>query len=610
MRARQTGQLLVAAVVLIVVIGTMVIAVSFLNVGNTQSATASGQSAKALYAANAGLDYTAYRFRSDATAFATTCANLNNVTQPVVASISSFTLTTTNVGLANTNLTAAIATTTATTPISVTSTAGFPSHGRMRVDSEEMAYTGKTATTFTGLRRGAAGTTANTHLNNAPVGSEAQCVVRSTGTAGSGSRILESSILPGPRAQFLDGGSVGIGTIATPLGSLPTTLPAVPAGSANIVIAAIALQSINATATQIAAGNLILRNATTATTLGSNQFVVWVGGSGGANNIDRDSRPQKTHFIVARDLNAAANQTYDVRATGNNAFSSGAAQILVINSPRLADASGSSGTVIVTTGGVTIASRATTFTAGNNIVIASVQINNNSGNRGRFIGATNLALLRGATTLSSNQYQITLDRGNAGGNTNQEYGYLLVATDNGAPANQTYSVVGTASGNLDGEAKIVILQGPAGSFVPGADTLVGTTATTLATNTAATFPPLAAGAGVALIASIQYNVTGNAGPYSVASNAEREIYNSVTQTSNNFPYLICSPSNVDPICSHFEGGSLWLQTFAGGTGAPTRTGSSFLTQSSVNTANAVRGAVKSLAIHLEPVADRLEIFPP
>jgi len=55
------------------------------------------------------------------------------------------------------------------TTITVASTAGFPERGRIRIDDEEILYTGKTATTFTGCTRGARGTTATSHSNGATV---------------------------------------------------------------------------------------------------------------------------------------------------------------------------------------------------------------------------------------------------------------------------------------------------------------------------------------------------------------------------------------------------------------------------------------------------------
>ena len=49
------------------------------------------------------------------------------------------------------------------TTLTVDSTEGFEDNGFIRVNKEVIAYTGKTATTFTGLTRGAAGTTAASH---------------------------------------------------------------------------------------------------------------------------------------------------------------------------------------------------------------------------------------------------------------------------------------------------------------------------------------------------------------------------------------------------------------------------------------------------------------
>ena len=72
----------------------------------------------------------------------------------------------------STTLSAAIAS--ATSPanggsITVASTVAFPSRGYVAVDSEYITYTGKTATTFTGITRGAMASTAASHSNSATV---------------------------------------------------------------------------------------------------------------------------------------------------------------------------------------------------------------------------------------------------------------------------------------------------------------------------------------------------------------------------------------------------------------------------------------------------------
>ena len=57
------------------------------------------------------------------------------------------------------------------TTITVDSTTGFPSTGTnyIKVDNEEISYTGITSTTFTGITRNVRGTTNASHLDNATV---------------------------------------------------------------------------------------------------------------------------------------------------------------------------------------------------------------------------------------------------------------------------------------------------------------------------------------------------------------------------------------------------------------------------------------------------------
>ena len=78
----------------------------------------------------------------------------------------------------NTTLAANI-TNVSTTPIQVASTAGFLSAGALMIGTELIAYTGKTSTTFTGITRGAYGSTKAAHVAGVYV-SEAQPVPSST----------------------------------------------------------------------------------------------------------------------------------------------------------------------------------------------------------------------------------------------------------------------------------------------------------------------------------------------------------------------------------------------------------------------------------------------
>lgn len=63
-----------------------------------------------------------------------------------------------------------------TTPIPVVSTVGFLSAGGLIVGDEIILYTGKTATTFTGITRGALGTSSSAHTSGTAI-SEAQVIV-------------------------------------------------------------------------------------------------------------------------------------------------------------------------------------------------------------------------------------------------------------------------------------------------------------------------------------------------------------------------------------------------------------------------------------------------
>jgi hypothetical protein len=57
----------------------------------------------------------------------------------------------------------------AVTTITVDSTAGFGNTGELLIDSERITYTGRTGTTFTGCTRGANGSSAASHADNAAV---------------------------------------------------------------------------------------------------------------------------------------------------------------------------------------------------------------------------------------------------------------------------------------------------------------------------------------------------------------------------------------------------------------------------------------------------------
>lgn len=85
------------------------------------------------------------------------------------------------------------------TSLSVGSTTGYPSSGTLLVDSEAIAYTGLSSSTFTGLTRGAFGTTAAGHSASAVVSNYLLAV---------------SSASANPKMVVTSAGKVGIGTAA------------------------------------------------------------------------------------------------------------------------------------------------------------------------------------------------------------------------------------------------------------------------------------------------------------------------------------------------------------------------------------------------------------
>jgi hypothetical protein len=96
-----------------------------------------------------------------------------------------------------TTLSAAVTTT--DTTISVVSTADYPPSGTLLIGSEAMTYTGTTATSFTGVTRGALGTTAAAHSSGATVRNYLFTALATATT---------------PRMVITGDGNVGIGTVA------------------------------------------------------------------------------------------------------------------------------------------------------------------------------------------------------------------------------------------------------------------------------------------------------------------------------------------------------------------------------------------------------------
>ena len=154
-------------------------------------------------------------------------------------------------------------------------------------------------------------------------------------------------------------------------------------------------------------------------TLAQTTAAIWVGGSPASGN----KFPQEAQVLIGKHSSASGTPTYSVTldTTGavNVTSASATAQILVINGIASANASlvpavpGAPAILTPIATGTTTLVTSGPVTAGNNIIIAQVQLDNtattSSGGR-RNINQGNLTISRGATVLMSNQFAITLDK--------------------------------------------------------------------------------------------------------------------------------------------------------------------------------------------------------
>jgi len=189
----ENGVTVVAAVATLMVLSLMgTVVVSLVGIEN-YSALHQAQTLEAYWIAEAGVQRAlTYMSREDGSCTAISgAAAFTNVS----LGRGTFTVTATRYLPSPTTLSANITNT--DTTITVGSTTGYAPRGRIGIDSELIAYTGTTATTFTGAKRGMDGTTAAAHSSGATV-SQYQCTIVSTGTItagfGDAKRVVEAVV--------------------------------------------------------------------------------------------------------------------------------------------------------------------------------------------------------------------------------------------------------------------------------------------------------------------------------------------------------------------------------------------------------------------------------
>ncbi len=273
-------------------------------------------------------------------------------------------------------------------------------------------------------------------------------------------------------SNFTD--SAATGTISTnvaaptTVGSLNTSLPA----GNNLIFASVQILSTDAGAENIPAGGLILKNNAGAA-IASNQYAIQVSTANLNNN----------YFIIANHTGAGANEVYNVSAYSSATAVVTEAKITAISGLTNMNVSDSGSVAFAAATETQITSIPTNFPAGNNVIIASVQIDN--GATGQVIAADGIKIINGSgATLSSNEYEINFS--NAAPTDKQSI--VLLAYETGAPANAQYnvSVLGPQAG--DAEAKVVVFRTVGAQFLDGGSVNLGNAVSTNIGNMTSTFP--------------------------------------------------------------------------------------------------------------------------
>jgi Tfp pilus assembly protein PilX len=174
----QDGYLVLLLAIMIVIVGFVGAVVTNMFFSSTFSTTSHYNADRALYLAEAGLEHATHKLLEPTVTNRSACAGLS--ISNVSLGPGNYTVTSTGPTfisaptILNGNLTAA------TRTITVNSTTGYSSSGRIMIDLELMNYSSITATTFANVTRGVDNTIATTHVTGTPVG-QYQCNLTSKG---------------------------------------------------------------------------------------------------------------------------------------------------------------------------------------------------------------------------------------------------------------------------------------------------------------------------------------------------------------------------------------------------------------------------------------------
>ena len=201
--ANEKGVALIGAVAVLLILSLMGVVVASLVGTESYSALHQLESAQALPLAEAG----AHRAVGYLSREGGECEAISDNLQFTKVSLGRGTFSVTGIRYNPTPTTLSAAIGAADTTIPVVSTAGYAPHGSITLESETIYYAGTTPTSFTGARRGAAGTTAASHSANfADVVMD--WTIEETVDWAMGAVVVNAATAPSPGIAFDAAGSV------------------------------------------------------------------------------------------------------------------------------------------------------------------------------------------------------------------------------------------------------------------------------------------------------------------------------------------------------------------------------------------------------------------
>jgi len=247
------------------------------------------------------------------------------------------------------------------------------------------------------------------------------------------------------------------------------------------------------------------------TLLAQNEYVVYLG----ANNSYND------YSIVYEDIGAGSSPTYTIEACVSATAVDVSGDLVAIQGITSESTDGGSTLLTIVTD-TTIVTESTGLSAGNNIVIASVQIDNAA--TGTTITAGSIKIKNtGGTTIGSNEFDMIFG---TAANTDIQH-ITIIAEDTSAGANPSYTVTVNSPQLGNGEAKILVMQPPDYTFTNGGSVGIAASETEVVSRTTS----YAANSKLVVFAAQQFDDT-DTGTETFAAGANQLEEATVTKDDN------------------------------------------------------------------------------